>query len=297
MSLLIRGGTLLTMNGQDSFQGDLQATNGVITGVSAYPTRIEAAIGDTVFEANGLYITPGLIDIFVNAHEEETEYVIRQGIASGISTMLIWNESSRCTLFSHGERRLSPFLRIEVTHCTDVMLDLQLLDAAAHELCPVIDVTSDTICRRTLLSVARTGIKPILFRLSGCGQLKDAIAESGCPVVPAPYGMCGSKPWQLASQFNEMGVMTALTCASPYARMSHLPLCAALCVREGMNRCAALQTITSNPASLLNQTDIGMLASGYRADINIYDGDPLLIATALVASIFGGKIHRSFHPS
>lgn len=292
MSLLIRGGTLLTITEQGSFQGDLRVQDGIISEIAAFPKRIPPDDKDTVLDANSLYITPGYIDLYINTQAEEPEDIIRLALSSGITTMLIWNDSPRCTLYTQGSSHQSQFVRIETSHCTDAQLDQQLHHSAEQGLFPVIDVTGEAICRQVLLSTRRTGIRPLLFRLSGCRYLAGAIAESGCAAIPAPYGMCGSSPWQLSVKLNELGTSTALTCAYPYTRMKHLPLCTALCVREGMARSEALKTITTVPASLLGLAGVGRLAPGFHADINIYDGDPLLIATSLVATITGGKFHH-----
>lgn len=292
MSLLIRGGTLLTMDESGSFQGDLKTRGSAIAEVTAHPLRIEPESDDVVLEAGGLYVMPGMVDPFVSASAEDDTYVAGKAMAAGITSALIWDDSDHCTLFCRGKRQSSSFLRINPARCTDRQLDDHLLEATERNLTPVIDIQTEAMGIRTLLSIRRTGAKPILFRLSGCVSLTEAIAETGCPVVPAPYGMCGSSPWQMAARLAEHGAQTALTCAYPYTMMKHLPLCAALCHREGMQRSEALRAITSTPASLLGLSTAGRLSPGFDADICIYDGDPLLIASSLVMTIIGGKIYR-----
>ena len=292
MGLLIRGGTLLTMDEAGGFQGDLKTRSSVVVEVTAYPLHIEPDDDDVILEAEGLYVIPGMIDPFVSTNGEDDTYIARIAMGAGITSALIWDTSDHCSLFSQGGRCLSSFLRINPAQFTDNQLDGHLQHAKENDLTPVIDIQTESMGIRTLLSIRRTDTKPILFRLSGCAALVEAIAETGCPVVPAPYGMCGSSPWQMAARFAERGVQTALTCAYPYTMMKHLPLCASLCIREGMDRTKALRAITSTPASLLGLSNAGKLAPGCQADICIYDGDPLLVASSLVMTIINGKIYR-----
>lgn len=293
MSLLIRGATLLTVSERSDFQGDVRIHDGTIDEIAERPRILEPAPEDTILDADGLFITPGLIDPFICTQSEEQDYIVKQALASGVTSMLLWDDHERCTLFHKGASAQSGFLCIDPSRCSEEQFDRKLVDSLGQGLKPVVDVQSENLCRRTLLAVRRTGVRPILFRLSGCSTLTDAIADSGCAAVPAPFGMCGSSPWQMAVRLKERGVSTALTCAYPYSSMKHLPLCAALCAREGLPADAALQMITSISACLLGLTDVGSIAPGFHADLNIYDGNPLLIASSLVMTICGGKIHRS----
>lgn len=293
MSLLIRGATLMTVSERGDFHGDVRIHDGVITEMAERPLILEPTPEDTVLDADGLFITPGLIDPFICMQSEEQDYIVEQALASGVTSVLLWDDQERCTLFHKGTASQSGFLRIDPSRCSEEQFDRKLVDSLDQGLKPVVDVQSENLCRRTLLAVRRTGVKPILFRLSGCSTLTDAIVDSGCAAVPAPFGMCGSSPWQMAVRLKERDVSTALTCAYPYSSMKHLPLCAALCTREGLSADTALKMITSIPASLLGVTDVGSITPGFRADLNIYDGNPLLIASSLVMTICGGKIHRS----
>ena len=97
--------------------------------------------------------------------------------------------------------------------------------------------------------------------------------------------------WAFAAGLDEAGVHVAISTGHPAAKMKLLPVCAGLCVRDGMARERALASITSMPADLLGLSDRGRIAEGCRADLTIFDGDPLLLATSLIMTIAGGHIH------
>ncbi len=70
-----------------------------------------------------------------------------------------------------------------------------------------------------------------------------------------------------------------------------LPLAAALAVRGGLGRDAALRAITLTAAELLGVGDrVGSLAPGKDADIAIFSGDPLYYRTRVQKVMVGGKI-------
>ena len=57
----------------------------------------------------------------------------------------------------------------------------------------------------------------------------------------------------------------------------------------GLTHAEAMATITSAPAAIFGLTDLGSLAPGKRADVLIWDGDPLELASAPVSVIIGGR--------
>jgi len=56
----------------------------------------------------------------------------------------------------------------------------------------------------------------------------------------------------------------------------------------GLTRGQALAMITSVPAAMFGMTDVGTLESGKRADVVIWDGDPLELMSAPVAVLIDG---------
>ncbi len=56
----------------------------------------------------------------------------------------------------------------------------------------------------------------------------------------------------------------------------------------GVSRDQALSLITRNPAQIFGMTDTGTVAAGQRADLVVWDGDPLELTSAPVAVLIDG---------
>lgn len=83
------------------------------------------------------------------------------------------------------------------------------------------------------------------------------------------------------------GVLVALTADYPATRPHHLPICAGLCVRAGMPAADAFRAVTADAARLLGLHNVcGALRPGLRADLTLYDGDPLRLASALRGRLY-----------
>ena len=126
--------------------------------------------------------------------------------------------------------------------------------------------------------------------------IADEIAESGFPAIIGPSLASRSKnevsqsDFKTAGVLNKAGVLVALTTDHPVSRIQHLPLCAALAAKEGLGEEEALRAITINAARICRvDARLGSLRVGKDADIAIFDGSPLLIASSVRATIINGK--------
>ncbi len=127
--------------------------------------------------------------------------------------------------------------------------------------------------------------------------IAEAIAESGYPAIVGPSLASRSKDEVSLSDFKtpgelqKAGVLVALTTDHPVSRIQYLPLCAALAVKEGMSKWGALRAITIDAARICRVDHrLGSLKEGKDADIAIFDGDPLEIASSIRYTIVNGKI-------
>ena len=130
--------------------------------------------------------------------------------------------------------------------------------------------------------------------------LVDKIAAAGVPVVTGPLITARSKvelrnrtlanPGVLAAA----GITVAIATDHPVVPVHLLILQAALAVREGMDRDAALRAVTINPAKIMRVSDrIGSLVPGKDADLVIWSGDPFdVMSRAEVAYIGGREVYR-----
>ncbi len=135
--------------------------------------------------------------------------------------------------------------------------------------------------------------------------LVDKIAAAGVPVVTGPLITARSKvelrnrtlanPGVLAAA----GITVAIATDHPVVPVHLLILQAALAVKEGMDREAALRAVTINPARIMRVDDrIGSLVPGKDADLVIWSGDPFdVMSRAEVAYIGGREVYRYDHAS
>ena len=127
--------------------------------------------------------------------------------------------------------------------------------------------------------------------------IADIIAQSGYPAIVGPSLASRSKDEVSHSDFKtpgvlqKAGVLVALTTDHPVSRIQYLPLCAALAVKEGMSEWGALRAITIDAARICRVDHrLGSIKEGKDADIVIYDGNPLKIASNVKYTIVNGQI-------
>lgn len=90
---------------------------------------------------------------------------------------------------------------------------------------------------------------------------------------------------------HKAGVRVALTMDHPVSQIHYLPLCAGLAAREGLGEHNALRAITIDAAHICGVDNrLGSIKEGKDADIIIYEGNPLEIASKLYMTIVDGKI-------
>lgn len=93
-----------------------------------------------------------------------------------------------------------------------------------------------------------------------------------------------------AGILSRAGLPTAIVTDHPETPLPYLLLCAAVAVREGMDRDEALRAVTIMPARICGiDHRVGSLAVGKDADCVLYDGDPLDITKRPLAVFLNGR--------
>lgn len=122
------------------------------------------------------------------------------------------------------------------------------------------------------------------------------IAESGFPAIVGPSLASRTKnevslsDFKTAGMLRKAGTTVAITTDHPVSRIQYLPLCAALAAKEGLGEWNALRAITIDAARICRvDARLGSLAVGKDADIAVFDGNPLEIATTLRATFINGN--------
>ena len=127
--------------------------------------------------------------------------------------------------------------------------------------------------------------------------ITDELLEEGVGVLSGPFMTDRSKPElknltpRSPGMMSEAGIPTAIITDHPETPINYLPLCAAVAVREGMDREQALRAITITPARICGIADrVGSLEIGKDADYFVISGDPLDIMNQPAAVFVGGKM-------
>lgn len=289
MALLIRGGHVITMTQQGSLQADVFVSGGRIRYVGNDLPEDETD-GAHVLHANGLTITPGFVDLCIRSDGCDDAWLTENAMTSGVTTALVMpEEGNGCRLLTRAGVSEFPAVYIDEQRMSDEELKLTMKKVFKAKCKSVCIVRSAFACRRLLDAAPHSDM--ILIGLEGCAPMADEIAASGYGAV---IGIThdSRSPWATAARFCEAGVPVAVSCRHPEAKLALLRVCASLCIRDGMSREAALASITRTPAELLGLHDRGSIAPGCMADLAIFDGDPMLLATSLVMTIAGGCVQK-----
>lgn len=140
------------------------------------------------------------------------------------------------------------------------------------------------------------GLKCVIVHGTEAHLIPELLAQEGVPVVTGPCLGDRSKP-ELANMTIEspavlmlQGVKVAICTDHPEVPIQHLPLCAAMAVKGGMNPEAALAAITINAAEIAGIADrVGSLTPGKDADIVVTSSHPINLLSRVRAVLIEGK--------
>ena len=125
--------------------------------------------------------------------------------------------------------------------------------------------------------------------------LADVLAERQVPVLYGPLIVSRSKvevrerSLKAPGILDRAGVEVSIITDHPVVPIEYLITQAALAVREGMDRDAALRSVTINPARVLGVEDrVGSLAVGKDADLVLWSGDPLDLHSRVLGTWIDG---------
>ena len=125
----------------------------------------------------------------------------------------------------------------------------------------------------------------------------DEIAAADVPVIlhptmARPSGTTANASFTTAAALHDAGVPVAIQSGwEPYVPKSRIVLYeAGIAAANGLPRRAALATITSTPAQILDLPERGTLAPGQRADLALFDGDPFEYTTHVCTVLSGGQV-------
>ena len=150
----------------------------------------------------------------------------------------------------------------------------------------------------TAIRIAKEyGLRMTLDHCSEGHLIAQRLAKEGFPAIVGPDLSSRSKievqnvAFKTVGILNKEGVQTAICTDHPVSLIQSLPLCAGLAVKAGLSFEEGLKAITINPAVICGVADrVGSLEPGKDADIAIFDGNPMEIATKTLYTIIDGNM-------
>lgn len=151
----------------------------------------------------------------------------------------------------------------------------------------------------TALRIAKEfGLDMTIEHCTDGSVIADILAAEGVGVCVGPSLTDRSKPelcrlsYNTVADLSRAGLTVAIITDHPEIPEKHLPLCAAMAVRAGMDKTEALKAITLNAACLCGiDGRVGSLAVGKDADIAVFDRFPLDFE-ARVKAVFVDGVRR-----
>lgn len=299
MALLIRNGLLYTQTARGTIRGDiLLDENGILAVAEQVDTSSEVL--DHIIDADDLHVCPGLIDPHMHLvraarhMKDDLSALADAALAAGVTTSALWQADGERCIIRHGHQEAAGqgIVHLKAEDKTDDELRQVMLEAAEHGVRLGCEIYGTVSARRVLALQRETGCQMVLVHLTDCGDMVGEIVASGCPVILGACCRRGStSTYELAARLQRAGVTVALTGDYPSTRLHHLPISAGLCVKEGLSTEQALRTITIDAARLLGLEHVaGTIETGKRADLTIFDGDPMMLASARVMTVSGGEL-------
>ncbi|MDP4143016.1 MAG: amidohydrolase [Bacillota bacterium] len=127
--------------------------------------------------------------------------------------------------------------------------------------------------------------------------IPEYIKEAGYPVIIGPTMTARSKvelknkSFETYEQLHKFGVKFAIMTDHPVMPIQYLPICAGLASKYVLDVEEALKTITINAAEICGVDDrIGSIEVGKDADIAIFSGNPMELASETLYTIIDGEI-------
>ena len=149
----------------------------------------------------------------------------------------------------------------------------------------------------TVIRLSREfGFRVVLHHVSEGWKVADEIAAAGVPcsaiLIDSPGGKLEARELKLETGkiLEEAGVRVAFHTDDPITDSRYFFRMAALAVRAGMSRQAALESLTLAGAEMLDLDErVGSLAAGKDADFIVLDGDPFSVYTKVLETWVEGQ--------
>lgn len=154
----------------------------------------------------------------------------------------------------------------------------------------------------TAIRVAKEfSLKYVIVHATDGHIIVDRLKKEGVKILSGPILTDRSKPELINLTTENPGILSkhnielAIITDHPETPIQYLPLCAAIAVRDGMDKYEALKSITINPARICGIEDrVGSITSGKDADLVIYRESPFNIMEKPYLVVCEGEIKNKF---
>lgn len=163
---------------------------------------------------------------------------------------------------------------------------------AAQKKLPVLfEASSREDVLRAVEFASRHGLAGTIHGAAWAGELAEPIHSAGLSVICGPFQVGETRRDLLAVvALAKAGIPFGFGLDAPWNHPAALRTSAAMCVREGLDRAVAWRALTSDAARIVGAQDrVGGLAKGMDADIVLWSGDPLDLASSVDAVYVDGK--------
>ncbi len=280
------------------------------------PSLLEAALGGVTCVSTGpgsANVLGGTFIAVKTAGHRADDMVVRQDVAmkcafgenpkrvyadKGISSRMTTAAKLREMLMKAAEYRQKkelagddpsklPALDIKMEALLPVLRREMPLKAHAH-------ATEDIF---TAIRIAKEfNIKLTIEHVTEGHLIADDLAREDYPLAVGPTLTHATKfelrnkSWTTPGVLDRAGCRVSIITDAPVIPQQHLPLCAGMAVKAGMDKFKALQAITINPACHIGiENRVGSLETGKDADIVLTDGCPFEVSTQIIRVYIDGK--------
>lgn len=149
----------------------------------------------------------------------------------------------------------------------------------------------------TAIRIAKEfGVGLTLEHVTEGHMIVDELAKENLPLAVGPtFGHASkfelqNKTWETPGILAKAGCHVSIITDAPVTPLHHLPLCAGLAIKAGMDEYEALRAVTINPAEHIGIADrVGSLEEGKDADVVIVDGCPFDVTGVIKHVLINGE--------
>lgn len=220
-------------------------------------------------------------------------YIIRKAFYEAIDYGQTWEDyNTKVELAKEDPEKKDPIPRPAYDMGKEVLLKLLRgeIPARCHSH------RADDI--RTAIRLAdEFGFRLVIDHATESFKIKDVILEKGLPVVVGPSFGARTKSELINKSLTTPGIMmkagamVSITTDAPVIPIDGLRDVVVMAIREGLPKERALETITINPAKVLEVDQrVGSLKAGKDADFLIFNGDPFDIKNRVLKTYIDGEL-------